>query len=399
MDTDSRRFLSRGLFLIPSEMGTIAPGTVTDASMTTANGLGAPLARGVDLGVDAVVDPMRSGVFSWDIRALRAAGGIVIGASDACCPSDARLPEAPLPTFKIDAVAPLDDAVTLAHSYRAKALRVLASLEDDRALAVVSRELVKRYGMSFAPEPRGRLARCFARQAAVQADGRLDDHVAAIRSSGTAAMALLRLLVNSAPAGRWTLPEQIIQSVVASAGPGEEIRVWHAGCGDGAASWVLGSILEAALARRSHGARLAFLATDPDPERIALARAGVYPPTLQALLPSDGVATIFERRDQMFQVRADHLDLIAFVATDFFSGFAPEHVDLAVLSESFGLLDRSVEMAAAEILVASVRPGGFVWLPSGATPPTPVASTWQPVGNGAWRRPTRTACMLRRHQA
>jgi len=113
------------------------------------------------------------------------------------------------------------------------------------------------------------------------------------------------------------LREGVVEPLISTLDPGDEIRVWVAGCATGEEAYSIGmTLLDAA---EEHGKRieLQIFATDVDQEALAFARAGLYPPSTSEQISRRRLERYFQPLDgHGYRVRSSLRDTISFAAHD-----------------------------------------------------------------------------------
>ena len=113
------------------------------------------------------------------------------------------------------------------------------------------------------------------------------------------------------------LRESVIEPLIAGLDEQDEVRVWVPGCATGEEAYSIGMTLLDAAEERHKSIRLQIFATDVDLEALAVARAGVYPPSTCEYLSERRLATYFHPLDgRGYRVRSGLRDLVSFAAHD-----------------------------------------------------------------------------------
>ena len=82
-------------------------------------------------------------------------------------------------------------------------------------------------------------------------------------------------------------------------------RVWVAGCSSGEEAWSLAMLMREAIDADGRNIRLQILASDIDPDAIAAARAGLYPPSIANDVSAERLARFFKAEERGYRIRDD----------------------------------------------------------------------------------------------
>jgi two-component system CheB/CheR fusion protein len=108
------------------------------------------------------------------------------------------------------------------------------------------------------------------------------------------------------------LEKSIIPGIVERTLPGEEIRVWVAGCATGEEAYSIAILLQEELAKRSDKRRLRILATDVHRGSLEIAGRGLYDEERVAHVKPELLERYFDKRGPSYQVSPELRQLVVF---------------------------------------------------------------------------------------
>lgn len=293
-----------------------------------------------ELGASAagiVLSPPCADDGSDGLRALRCAGGLTI----------AQLPSMPLDTPALPSTAAdpgleadvdllLDPAAMPDALVRFSRLPETARVPNvaghgpepvpvrlsDDAIGELA-TLLEPHGFDLGVYKTGTVQRRVFRRMGLTAHDAVHDYVTFVRDDRHERQALARdLLISVTRFFRDAeafdvLRREVIEPLVGAARPGETLRAWVAGCATGEEAYSLAMALFEAIAGRGVRVGVQVFATDVDQDALAVARAGLYPPTIAADVPADLLSRYFTPAGgHGFQVAPHLRDAVSFAAHD-----------------------------------------------------------------------------------
>jgi two-component system, chemotaxis family, CheB/CheR fusion protein len=109
---------------------------------------------------------------------------------------------------------------------------------------------------------------------------------------------------------------ELLGELLAGKLPGEEVRVWVAGCATGEEAYSIAILVCELLGRSLPDFRVQIFATDIDLNAMAVARRGIYPESGLAEMPHDLVHRYFVRREGAYEVSKSLRDMVVFARQD-----------------------------------------------------------------------------------
>ena len=104
--------------------------------------------------------------------------------------------------------------------------------------------------------------------------------------------------------------------LLAQKSPGDEIRIWVAGCATGEEAYSIAILVSELLGKEISAYRIQIFATDIDLNAMAVARRGVYPESALAEMPVELLERYFIRREGSLEFNKSLRDLVVFARQD-----------------------------------------------------------------------------------
>jgi chemotaxis protein methyltransferase CheR len=192
-------------------------------------------------------------------------------------------------------------------------------------------------------------------------DGELERLVEALRVGETR---FFRLGDQERALRRVTLPE---------IGGRRPLRIWSAGCASGEEPFTVAMIVEDWLQGEHRAAPSApappfsVLGTDISADALRRAREAVYDAGAVRGLDPELLERFFERRGEGYTVRPSLRDTVEFVRHNLVAEPYPGEFDLVLCRNVLIYFDRPTREAVARRLMASLTPGGFLFLGTSET--------------------------------
>ncbi len=249
------------------------------------------------------------------LKAIKEAGGLTLVQDPAGATFDG-MPRSAIDASAADYVLPVHDMPAAMLQFAARDYvrnGALHTTEDNtnsaeaRASQVVD-ALHASVDEDFALYRIGTLLRRVDRRMALTATDDFPTYLARLRSDTAEASAIAKdLLINVTGFFRDSaafafLAEHVLPGLVARQATDQPIRVWVAGCSTGEEAYSLGILLLEQVANAGKRTRIQIFATDIDADALAVARAGVYPESIEADLSPDRLWRFFTKFGHQYTV-------------------------------------------------------------------------------------------------
>ena len=243
--------------------------------------------------------------------------------------------------------------------------------EDAEARAAQIVEAVRAaIGEDFALYRTGTLLRRVARRMALTGTHDFSVYYARLRNDATEAGALARdLLINVTSffrdrAAFAFLAEHVLPTLVARHGNDEPIRVWSAGCATGEEAYSLAILLLEQIASAGKRTRVQVFATDTDAEALEVARAGVYPDSIEADLSAEHLERFFTRTDHTYTVNTALRKTIVFARHNLLRDAPFSGLDLIACRNLLIYLRPEAQQRVLSLFHFALRDHGILFLGS-----------------------------------
>jgi two-component system CheB/CheR fusion protein len=112
------------------------------------------------------------------------------------------------------------------------------------------------------------------------------------------------------------LADEIIPDIVRNHSPDRPLRIWIAGCSSGEETYSLTILFREEIASARRDIKLQVFASDVDPDAVASAREGLYPPTIEAEVSPGRLAAFFSKEDRSYRVSPELRSSVVFTVQD-----------------------------------------------------------------------------------
>lgn len=161
----------------------------------------------------------------------------------------------------------------------------------------------------------------------------------------------------------WTfLQREVLPELLAQLEPGEEIRVWSAGCSSGEEAYSLAIMFSEALGIEECLNRVKIYATDVDEEALRGARSGLYPAKALEGLPAELREKYFDQNGAQFSFRPDLRRRVIFGRHDITRDAPISRLDLLVCRNTLMYFNVEAQTQIVDRFHFALRPGGFLFL-------------------------------------
>jgi two-component system CheB/CheR fusion protein len=160
------------------------------------------------------------------------------------------------------------------------------------------------------------------------------------------------------------LEEKLLPSLLREREAGAPLRVWVAGCGTGEEAYSLGMLLiEQSQAAQWNGPIQVF-ASDVDKEALDVARAGIYPESIAADVPSGRLRRFFLKDGSHYRVSKELRETIIFAEQNLIADPPFSKLDLISCRNLLIYLNPDVQKRVIALLHFALAEGGYLFLGS-----------------------------------
>ena len=322
------------------------------------------------------------------LKSIQGAGGLAIVQDPATAKFDG-MPRNAIDSGQIDYILAPEDIpsrlATFAHDYDKAPLQVREKLSEDQ-LHRIHLLIRNRTGHDFTKyKPKTILRRIERRMVLHQLDD-LEKYIRFLRQTPSEIDNLFQeLLIRVTnffrdPEAYQALQKKALPALFSTLPPGEDIRVWVAGCSTGEEAYSIAIILHEYLTENdlAHGIRV--FATDIDHKAIAMARVGAYPASISADVPPARLKRYFTRRDNTYLVNKNIREMVIFAEQDLLRDPPFSKLDLVSCRNLLIYLGSELQKKAMTLFHYGLKPGGMIFL--GASESLGfMGSSFEPVDN------------------
>jgi two-component system CheB/CheR fusion protein len=158
------------------------------------------------------------------------------------------------------------------------------------------------------------------------------------------------------------LQQDVVPELIASAGLGEEIRVWSAGCSSGEEAYSLAIVFAETLGLDETVNRVKIYGTDIDDEALREARAGLYPAAALEPLSVQLRNRYFEPSGEQFAVRAELRRRMIFGRHDITRDAPISRLHLLVCRNTLMYFNVEAQAGIIDRFHFALRDDGFLFL-------------------------------------
>ena len=155
---------------------------------------------------------------------------------------------------------------------------------------------------------------------------------------------------------------RIVEKIVRSNSNGGDIRAWVPGCATGEEAFSLAMLFLEAIRKSGSGARLQIFATDLDEKALALARRGVFPPSIGEQMKAGLLRRYFAPNGSDYAVQNAIREQIIFSKHNVIEDPPFSKLDLISCRNLFIYLNTTLQRRVLERFHYALKPGGCLFL-------------------------------------
>ena len=314
------------------------------------------------------------------LRAIKGEGGITIVQS----PGSAQFPDMPrtsIATEHVDVVLPPNAIATqlaqIGTQFRGKAVRLLqegrASYQDERTFAKILGLMRGVSGVDFRMYKPATIQRRTARRMLLHRIDSLADYVLFLQANPGEVRELHEdALINVThffrdPEAFESLKNVTFPRMLQDRDPGEQVRIWVAGCSSGEEAYSITICLLEFLTGRSVEPPIQVFGTDASEQNIQRARAGIYPETIAAEVSPERLRRFFVKTDKGYQVSKRVRDLCIFARQNLCHDPPFSRMDLISCRNVLIYFGTELQRQLIPTFHYALRPNGYLMLGSSET--------------------------------
>jgi len=305
--------------------------------------------------------------------AIKEAGGLAIVQSPDKAAYDG-MPRSAISAGAADHVVSIDDMVGTLINYLdhiRKDSQTQDALPGERARSILTAvvELLKlRTLIDFASYKQGTLLRRIERRMDINHLGNGASYLTLLKTdSGELDKLCKDLLINVTCFFRDSstidcLSTTVLPELIKAHPKDHPFRVWVAGCSTGEEAYSVAILLIEEAESQGLRLQLQIFATDLDGDALAVARAGIYPDTIETDVSEDRLNRFFTREDHHYRVATELRESIVFAEHNLLSDAPFSRLDLVSCRNVLIYLDAPTQGRLLEIFHFGLRKGGVLML-------------------------------------
>jgi two-component system CheB/CheR fusion protein len=163
------------------------------------------------------------------------------------------------------------------------------------------------------------------------------------------------------------LEKHTIPDLIRRQTPDQPLRIWVAGCSTGQETYSLAMLFVEQLERLKSHVKLQVFASDVDPDAVAAAREGYYPPSLETEISPSRLARFFVKNDQGYRVQPSLRGLIVFTVQDVLADPPFSRLDMISCRNLLIYLQPEAQARVIGLFHFALRDGGLLLLGNAET--------------------------------
>lgn len=310
------------------------------------------------------------------LQAIKAVGGLTAVQTPATAEYDA-MPQSAIDAGCADIVDTAEALPERILSYL-KQLGDSAAIESDEAQSTSSQEayqsiitlLQERTRHDFSSYRSSTIHRRIERRVAIHGLSTLDDYASLLsRNPQEVDLLFNEVLIGVTDFFRdpevWEhLTETAVPELLDRKETGSQLRVWCVGCSTGEEAYSLAMTMVEAMDGQTRQFELQVFATDINPDAIARARRGEYPPTIESSVGERRLSRFFSRGNRHYRIKKSIRDRVLFAQHDVLLDPPFTKIDLISCRNLLIYFDPRLQQRLLPLLHHSMRPGGLLLLGS-----------------------------------
>ena len=307
------------------------------------------------------------------LKAIKAEGGMAM----AQLPETAQhpgMPESAIHTGLVDYVLPIEKMGETLIQYIDQSALWQSDLpailtEEAQILREIVVLLCTRGGGDFRGYKEGMLMRRTKRRMALQGLTGLDAYAAYLRKTPSEIRALgADFLIKVTeffrePQAWLALEQQVLPKITESLVLGEPLRIWVAGCATGEEAYSMGITLLELMSKGGLSIKLNIIGSDLDQSSLEVARTGIYPESITAVLKPELLARYFIRDDGgQFRVRKALRESVMFSQHNVLADPPFSHMNLVSCRNLLIYMQPEVQDKILRMFHFALNPEGYLFL-------------------------------------
>jgi len=159
-----------------------------------------------------------------------------------------------------------------------------------------------------------------------------------------------------------SLKEKVLSKLFGQRAPDEPVRIWVAGCANGAEAYSVAILCREVMDELKSTADVQIFATDIDERALAIARAGAYPVGIEEHVTAERLKRFFIKRGKQYQVTNEIRELVLFSAHNLITDPPFSRQNLICCRNLLIYLGPHLQNKLIPLFHYALRPEGFLFL-------------------------------------
>lgn len=303
------------------------------------------------------------------VRAIKASGGLVF-AQETESAKYSGMPQAAIGTECVDWILPPDQiAAKIEVIVRAQGAIILPEREGETpaTLRVLLQRVMRHAKVDFSGYKESTVWRRILRRMVSNRVHTLEDYLTLTEKNPEELNQLCKEILISVTSffrdrKAFERLREPLAELLATKQPGEEIRIWVAGCATGEEAYSIAIIVSELLGGRSMEYRVQVFATDIDLNAMAVARRGIYPEAGLAEMPAELLKRYFLKREGAYEVNKPLRDMVVFARQDLAQDPPFLRLDLITCRNVLIYFQNTLQEQVLTTFHYALKPGGLLFL-------------------------------------
>ncbi len=164
------------------------------------------------------------------------------------------------------------------------------------------------------------------------------------------------------------LADAVVPELVRGHPPDRPLRIWIAGCSSGEETYSLAMLFRERITAGKRDIKLQVFASDIDPDAVASARDGLYPPTIEADVSSPRLARFFSKEGHSYRISPELRASVVFTVQDVLVDPPFSRLDFVSCRNLLIYLRPEAQAKVVSLFHFALREGGVLLLGNSETP-------------------------------
>ncbi|MEQ1754406.1 MAG: chemotaxis protein CheB [Micropepsaceae bacterium] len=313
---------------------------------------------------------------SIGLKAVKENGGLTLAQAEFDHHAMSGMPDSAAATGQVDLVLPVESMAARLIAHRAYLIEASQHKDTNgertdmaEHLTVISEILKRAVGQDFGQYKESTVLRRVQRRMQVLQISSVSEFIARMEKEPREAEALFREILIGVtqffrdPAAFEALRKDVVNKLIASKTPGDQIRVWVAGCATGEEAYSIAMLFREATEGLKDAPRIQIFGSDIDDRAIVRARSGRFRAPLQGVSP-ERQSKWFVAVDGEFCVAKEIREMCVFSTHSLIKDPPFSKLDLVSCRNVMIYFDRVLQDRVLHNFHYALGPGGFLFLGS-----------------------------------